>query len=184
VTGYLTLAARALIATVFAAAFLGKVRGASRFGRFTETIGRLAILPERAARGAALAIVAAEGTAAVLLVVPATVRGGFVLAIALLVVFVAVAVRAVRGGIFAECRCFGSKGAVMGHAMIARNLLLISIAALGLAGAAVPTGHLPAAAAATLAGAAGALVFVRGYDRAVAALMKRLVTPADAEAHQ
>ncbi|MEU6746916.1 MauE/DoxX family redox-associated membrane protein [Spirillospora sp. NPDC046719] len=178
-TDLVLLACRALILTVFAAAFVGKARSASRFRGFTGSIRQLAILPERVAVPAGALVVAGEGTAVVLLALPAAARAGFALASALLVLFIGIVVRAVRGGVFAECRCFGSKGSVMGQAMIVRNLLLLAAALPGaVAGAPVPVGRPAGAAAAVAAGAVGAWAFTRWYDRIVAALMKRLVAPA------
>ncbi|MBO2459960.1 MauE/DoxX family redox-associated membrane protein [Actinomadura violacea] len=178
-TGLLLLGCRALILTVFAAAFVGKARSASRFRGFAGSIRQLAILPERAAAPAGALVVAGEGTAVVLLALPPAARAGFALASALLALFIGIVVRAVRGGVFAECRCFGSKGSVMGQAMIVRNLLLLAAALPGaVAGAPVPAGRPVAAMAAVVAGALGAWVFTHWYDRIVAALMKRLLAPA------
>ncbi|MWA05887.1 methylamine utilization protein MauE [Actinomadura sp. LD22] len=178
-TGLLLLGCRALILTVFAAAFAGKARSAARFRGFAGSIRQLAVLPQRAAAPAGALVVAGEGTVAVLLAMPSGVRAGFALASVLLAVFIGIAVRAVRGGVFAECRCFGSKGSVMGQAMIVRNLLLLAAALPGAAaGAPVPAGRAAAALAAAAAGALGAWVFTRWYDRIVAALMKRLLAPA------
>ncbi|MFB4296214.1 MauE/DoxX family redox-associated membrane protein [Actinomadura sp. NTSP31] len=178
-TGLVLLGCRALILTVFAAAFAGKARGASRFRGFAESIRRLAVLPERAAVPAGALVVAGEGTVVVLLALPPSARAGFALASVLLVLFIGIAVRAVHGGVLAECRCFGSKGAVMGQAMIVRNLLLLAAALPGaFAGAPVPAGRPVAAAVAVAAGAVAAWGFARWYDRLVAALMRRLLAPA------
>ncbi|MEU9021427.1 MauE/DoxX family redox-associated membrane protein [Actinomadura sp. NPDC048394] len=178
-TGLVLLGCRALILTVFAAAFVGKARSAARFHGFVRSVRQLAILPERVAAPAGALVVAGEGTAVVLLAVPAAARAGFALASVLLALFIGIAVRAVRGGVFAECRCFGSKGSVMGQAMIVRNLLLLAAALPGaVAGAPVPAGRPAAALAAVAAGAFGAWAFTRWYDRLVAALMKRLLAPA------
>ncbi|MEU6034377.1 MauE/DoxX family redox-associated membrane protein [Actinomadura sp. NPDC047616] len=181
-TDYLLLAARALTATVFALAFVGKARGAERFGGFVTSIHQLALIPRRAATPVALAIVIGEGAAVLLLILPFAPRLGSALAVALLAVFIAAVVRSVRGGVFAECRCFGSRGAVMSHAMIVRNLLLMAIAVPGVAAAPVPTGRPVAAVAAVLAGVLAAALFTRYYDRGVAALMRRLVAAERAEA--
>ncbi|MFC6887039.1 MULTISPECIES: MauE/DoxX family redox-associated membrane protein [Actinomadura] len=180
---YPLLFCRALVLTVFAVAFAGKARSASGFKGFVTSIRQLAILPERVAAPAGLAVVAGEGAAVVLLALPATVRAGFALAAALLALFVGIVVRAVRGGVFAECRCFGSKGSVMGQAMIVRNVLLLCAAVPGAAlGASVPAGRPAEAVAALAAGALGAWGFTRWYDRIVAALMRRLLRPAARDA--
>jgi hypothetical protein len=178
-TDYLLLGCRALIWTVFAVAFVGKVRGPSRFRGFVTSIRQLAILPDRVAVPAGLAIIAGEGTAVVLLALPGTPWFGFALASGLLALFVGIVVRAVRGGVFAECRCFGSKGSVMGQAMIVRNLLLLAFAVPGVvAGAPVPADRPVGTVFALAAGALGAWGFTRWYDRIVSAIMKRLLTPA------
>ncbi|MGK5552004.1 MauE/DoxX family redox-associated membrane protein [Actinomadura kijaniata] len=178
-TGHLLLACRALILGVFAVAFVGKVRSASRFHGFVSSIRQLAVLPERAATPVGAAIAAGEGMAAVLLLAPGTSRVGFALASVLLALFAGVVVRAVRNGVFAECRCFGSRGSVMGQAMLVRNLLLLGIAAPGaVLGAPVPPGGPVPVALALAAGALGAWGFTRWYDRLVSAIMKRLLAPA------
>jgi hypothetical protein len=169
---HLILGQRCLLATVFAIAFAGKVRQVARFRQFMSSIQKLAILPEATARYAASFIVAGEGAATVLLVVLP--RAGFALAAVLLVVFIGVVIRSVRGGIFAECRCFGGAGAVMSNAMIVRNLLLLACALPGLVVASAspltrPVVDVPV----MICGAGVALVFVRYYDAVVRALLVR-----------
>ncbi|NYI07612.1 MauE/DoxX family redox-associated membrane protein [Allostreptomyces psammosilenae] len=171
---YLLLAARCLLAVVFAAAFFGKVRGASRFRQFTASIRTLGVLPEGLARHAAAVIVVGEGATAVLLATPFAPRLGFALAAALLTVFVGVVVRAIRAGVIAECRCFGRKGSVMSTAMLVRNLLLMACALPGaLLAPPAPAASPGLAALALLAGLAGAIGFVRYYDVVVRAIMTR-----------
>lgn len=172
--GYLVFGGRCLLAAVFAAAFIGKTRSVARFRLFAASIRNLALLPEHLATLSAGVIVLGEGATAALLAMPWTVRIGFATATCLLLVFVGVVLRAVRGGVLAECRCFGSAGSVMSTAMLARDLVLLAFAAPGLVfdGAVhgVHPGYLLGAA---LAGFAGALAVVRYYDGAVRLLVRR-----------
>ncbi|WP_433170438.1 MauE/DoxX family redox-associated membrane protein [Actinoallomurus sp. CA-150999] len=179
---HLVLAQRCFLATVFAVAFFGKVRHISRFRQFTASIHKLAIIPERTARYAASVIVVGEGTATVLLILPFFPRAGLALAAALLAVFVGVVIRSVRGGIFAECRCFGGAGAIMSNAMIVRNLLLMACAIPGLVIDSASMVMRPIIDIPVVVCALGAAVaFVRYYDVAVRALLVRRRT---SSAHQ
>lgn len=174
---YVLIGTRCLLATVFGLACLGKARSASRFRQFATTIERMTKLPERTAMLLASAIVVCEGTTAVLLAVPLAppvATTGFVLATGLLAVFVAVVVRAVRGGVLTECRCFGRSGSLMSKAMIVRNLLLMAFAVPGLAmRPATPATDLLGLALALIAGAAVAVFFTRYYDEVVRAILRR-----------
>ncbi|MFB4313076.1 MauE/DoxX family redox-associated membrane protein [Actinomadura sp. 21ATH] len=172
----LAVGARYLLAVVFAVAAYGKVRHARGFGNFVTTVRRLAGFAQGRARRVAGAVVAVEIVTACLLAVPPGVPGawaGPLLAAGLLVLFTAVALRAVRAGVFTECGCFGRYGSVMGYPLIVRNVLLLA--------AALPAALVaPAAPGAALivpavAGGAAALLYVRYYDDAARAVLVRLV---------
>jgi hypothetical protein len=171
VEAVLILGARALLATIFVAAVYAKLRSSAARGRFVTTVEQLTKLPRPRAHGIAYAVLTCEAlTIALLVLFP---RAGFALAAALLVTFIAVAVRAVRIGVFTDCECFGRAGEVMGYPVIARNMLLLAAATPGLVLGPGTTGPL-------LAGLVGAVIgvaFVRFYDalvsRALLAYVKR-----------
>ncbi|MEV7008677.1 MauE/DoxX family redox-associated membrane protein [Streptosporangium sp. NPDC051022] len=168
------------LATTFALAFFTKVRSLESFLRFEQSIGHLAVLPPRAGRPAAMAIVVCEGATVLLLALPVTRGFGFLLASVLLVVFIGVAVRAVRKGVIAECRCFGRKGSIMSTAMIIRNAIMIALAATGsLLSADGASRSMAYTICAAALGTLTAVLYVRYYDDAVRAIAKRL--PATAE---
>ncbi|MEU3165973.1 MauE/DoxX family redox-associated membrane protein [Streptosporangium sp. NPDC006930] len=171
---YVLIAMTSFIATVFAVAFVNKVRGVSFFHRFEAAISHLAVLSPRLARSAAAGIVLGEGATVALLVSSGTRGAGFALAITLLACFIAVAVRAVRSGVIAECRCFGRGGSVMSTGMIVRNVILIIAAAAGLAatGSAAPVG--PAGWSVAVAGVLVAALYIRYYDDVVRAVARHL----------
>lgn len=175
---YLIISARCLLATVFAVAFFGKGRDASRFQGFVTSIQKLTMFSPRAAKLVALTIVTCEGITATLLALPVAVKAGFVLASALLAVFIAVVVRAVRGGALAQCRCFGEAGSVMSSAMIVRNLLLMAFAVPGIfitpATPATPAADPVFTTIALATGFALAVFFTRSYDHIVRAVVMRL----------
>jgi hypothetical protein len=175
---YLVIGQRCLLAVVFGIAFLGKVRNASRFENFVSSIQNLTRLPARTATFVALSVVICEGTAAALLGFPfapqPVPRVGFALATGLLVVFIAVVIRAVRSGVLAECRCFGRSGSVMSNAMILRNLLLMLVALPGVVmRPTVPATDPVSTALAITAGLALAVFFIRYYDAIVRWILAR-----------
>ncbi|REE96916.1 MauE/DoxX family redox-associated membrane protein [Thermomonospora umbrina] len=166
----ITAFAQAAMATVFGYAFYGKVR---RSQAFLTTVQRLMMRSGRSTVVTAAGLAVVEAVAAVLVAVPPTARAGFALGAALLVFFIGVVVRAVRGGVFAECRCFGDHGSVLGYPILIRNALLLAIAVTGLLahggyGTPVPT------VCAAVVGAVGAAAFVRYYDDLVNAVLLRL----------
>ncbi|MFI5912132.1 MauE/DoxX family redox-associated membrane protein [Dactylosporangium sp. NPDC051541] len=168
--GYLEVAARLLLATVFAVALFGKVTGGRAYAAFADSIARMRVLPARVARPAALASVVTEGAVVLLLVLPwrwAAVAG-FVLAAGLLAVFAAAIAISLRGGNRAPCRCFGASATPLGRGHIVRNLILIVIALTGLAAAAAVGAGAGAIAipGAVVAGAAGLVagIVVTAYD--------------------
>jgi hypothetical protein len=88
----------------------------------------------------------------VLLLVPrVTATIGYATAVALLLVFAAGIVRAVRAGRRVTCRCFGATGGDLTTAHAARNVALALLALAGLA-ANVAGGSVDAAAAVVAAG--------------------------------
>ena len=171
---YVLIGQRCLLATVFLLACFGKVRDAAHLRRFATSIEKLTKLPAGPARAVAWATVAGEGAVPVLLAFAPTARAGFVVATGLLAAFVAVVVRAVRGGVLAECRCFGRAGAVMSVATIIRNLLLIAVAVPGVVmSPTTPATRLGGVALALAVGFAVAVFFARYYDEVTRAVVRR-----------
>jgi hypothetical protein len=157
----LDLVARALLVVVFAGAVAGKLRSARAFGEFVDSVAVLAPawLPER--RVGAL-VVAAEGVAAVLLLVPVTRLAGYALSVLMLAAFAIGIARVVHKGQRVRCSCFGSGGGLLGRGHIVRNTLLIAAACAGaLDGGAATT---PGALVALTAGALLGLVTVGWED--------------------
>ncbi|WUH96632.1 hypothetical protein OHR68_24025 [Spirillospora sp. NBC_00431] len=181
----LALAAQSLMAGIFALAAFGKLRGREDFGRFAITVRKLMMRsgPMTTALAGAFAVV--EAVTAVLIAVPATTRVGLWTAAALLVLFIGVVLRAVRGRVFAECGCFGGRSAIMSYPLLVRNSLLLVLTFAGLAASqdhpGVPlaglTGaweDLAARGIALAAGLVAASVLLRSFDRAVAGVLGRL----------
>lgn len=176
---YYLLAARCLLATVFAIAAVTKLGSASGFKRFSITVQKLTMLPERQAVPAAVGLVVGEALITILITLPLTPRAGFALAMVFLLLFISVVFRAVRGGVFAECRCFGDHSSAMSYPMLVRNVLLLTIAAPGVvispgAAALDPLG----VALAVAAGFAVAIAFIRYYDNLARVVFTRLYLPA------
>ncbi|MBW8486233.1 MauE/DoxX family redox-associated membrane protein [Actinomadura parmotrematis] len=157
---YARIGCACLIAAVFAASALAKLRDP---GGFRRSVRALAPVPAAWTGPLAAAVVAAELAAAVLAAVPATAGWGFALAGVLLASFTAAIAAALRRGRRPHCRCFGASGAPIGPRHLVRNAALLAVAAVGAAG---PAGAPQAAglAVAAVAGFAGALLFVAFDD--------------------
>jgi len=150
---YLRAACAALIAVVFAASSVSKLRD---FRGFARSVPVLVPMPARWVRPVSVAVVVAEASTAVLVVVPATAAAGFVLASGLLLAFTAAIAASLRRGQRAPCRCFGAADTPVGPRHLARNTVLVCFAVLG----ALAPEHLPPVAGAAVAVAAGAVVAV------------------------
>jgi hypothetical protein len=124
----LDLFARVLLAVVFLAAVAGKVRTRQGFAEFRDSIAALA--PWLPARPVAVAVLAGEAAAVVLLAVPGT-GLGYAVAIALLAMFCGGIALAVYGRKAVRCKCFGASGDVLGPKHLVRNGLLIAVAGAG-----------------------------------------------------
>lgn len=166
---YVQLACRTLVGLVFLAALVGKLRSRTSYREFVAATGRLAPgwLSRRIRVGAlGASSVAAEVAVVGLLVVPATVRWGFVLAGVLALVFGVAIVAALMRGERGSCNCFGSSSRPLGAGQLVRNALLITAAGVGLAGALFATGPIEVAGVAVAlgAGAVAALLTVTADD--------------------
>ncbi|GAA3220844.1 MauE/DoxX family redox-associated membrane protein [Nonomuraea helvata] len=117
---------RLSLALVFALAFVAKVRD---LPAFTKATAELSGLPARAARPAAVAVVAAEGSAATLMAVGgAALRWGLLLAAALLLLFSARLALALRRGRRVSCNCFGRSTQPISTLDLVRNAGLTACA--------------------------------------------------------
>ncbi|WP_067456375.1 MauE/DoxX family redox-associated membrane protein [Actinomadura macra] len=172
---YFLLGARCLLITVFTVAVFTKRRSAARFAHFCTTVRNLTMFSERAAVRAAAFVLGCETAVAVLLLLPIH-RIGFVLAAGLLSLFIAVVFRAVRGGVFAECGCFGGRSALLSYPLIVRNVLLLAFAVPGalLAPAGPPSLDPLPTGLALITGFLAAWTLIRYYDVLVGKLLRRL----------
>ncbi|WP_410821479.1 MauE/DoxX family redox-associated membrane protein [Micromonospora sp. 050-3] len=146
----LELTARLLLALVFLAAVIGKLRTRAGYAAFVASVGQFGV-PARWTAPAARVAVAAEASVVVLLAVSRTVPAGLVLAVGLLGVLTAAMVGALRRGARPACRCFGAADAPIGARHVGRNLALVTVALLGLLGGAAAAGPPLSASAALVA---------------------------------
>lgn len=154
---HLDLTCRFLLATVFLVAGASKLRGPAA-ADLRSTVLAMGVRPRALAGAVAAMMPAAEGTVVVLLAVPVTVVAGYLAAAVLLLGFTAGITTALRRGQAVQCRCFGTGGGVMSRRHVARNMLLVAVAAVGLATHLAGTGSAPAPAAVALSAAVGAII--------------------------
>ncbi|WP_284746242.1 MauE/DoxX family redox-associated membrane protein [Amycolatopsis sp. RTGN1] len=150
---YLRAAGAALIAVVFAVSSVSKLRD---FRGFARSVPVLVPMPASWVPPVSVAVVVAEASIAVLVVVPATATAGFVLASGLLLAFTVAIAASLRRGQRASCRCFGAADTPVGPRHLARNTVLACLAVLG----ALAPEYLPPVAGAAVAVAAGVVVAV------------------------
>jgi hypothetical protein len=152
---YVAIGCRAAIVVVFLLAVAGKVAGRGSFREFTGSVAAMRIVPPRAATVTAAMSVTAEALVVVLAVSPARVAAiaGCALAGLLSVTFSAAVAVSLRHGNRAPCRCFGRSATPLGTRHIARNAILLIVAAVGTA-ASLGSGvvHVPGAVTAAGAG--------------------------------
>lgn len=166
---YVEVAGRAVVAVVFALALAGKVSSRSAWVEFLESLRRMDVIGTAWIRAGAVATVGAEAGIVVLALVPVRAAGtvAFTLAIGLLGALTAAVVRVVRRGAGVACRCFGASDTPLGRQHIARNLTLVVVAVLGLAGSlAGGTFQAPMVAIIALAGVVVGLLVTRWDDLA------------------
>ena len=148
---FVLLFARAVLLGTFAVSVLAKLRAPHAL---PAAIRGLGVAGGAWVRPLAVGTVAAESLVVALLVHPGTVVAGLVVALVVLAAFTVVLVRAVLRRSSATCACFGSTTAAVGPEHLARNGVLITVAAAGLLPAGSPGGPSPVAAAAVAATAA------------------------------
>lgn len=133
---YVALSCQVAVAGVFVLSFVSKVRGPSAYHEFTLSVAALSRLPRAWVRPAALALIVAEGSIALLVAVPS--RGsagvGLVGAMGLLTVFTSGIVAAMRRGSQVPCRCFGASATPLGLPHVIRNLVLLAVCGVALVG--------------------------------------------------
>lgn len=170
------LTCRITLAAVFAFAGVAKTRDAKGFAASLTALG---FNRPGARRTAAALVPLGELALALLLVVPPATTAGFALAVPFCAVLAAVPVTAVARGRSVSCACFGPTPAVMGGWHIARNLLLLALAATGTALAFMGGTALPAAVPAALlaAGTAALLTTLIVFTDDFAALLRPSVAP-------
>lgn len=161
---YLAVVCRSLLAVLFLASAVGKLRSRAAYARFTAATARLAPGGPPARRVAA-AVVAAELAVVPLVAFPGTVLLGFGLALALLTGFTLAILAALRRNDRAPCACFGGAHGRLGYGQVLRNLILLACAVLGAVAAAVadPPGD-PAGVLLAVGGGAVAALLVAFAD--------------------
>jgi Methylamine utilisation protein MauE len=122
------LACRTALCLVMAIAAAGKLRAPGELVAAMRAMALPASISTPA--GAALVAFAELSAVAALVLVPVA---GYVIVIGLLVAFTAGLARAIARRTTASCRCFGATAQPIGRAHIVRNVLLLAIAAIGLA---------------------------------------------------
>ncbi|MEO3747708.1 MauE/DoxX family redox-associated membrane protein [Plantactinospora sp. B5E13] len=152
---YLEVLARALLATVFVVAVLGKINRRAAWQDFVQSLRQMRQVPEAAIPWTARMTVTVEALVAALLLVPTRTAGvlGFALAACLLGAFTVMIGLAVSSGNRAPCRCFGASRTPLGVPHMVRNLTLVCVAALGITG--LSTGGALEPSPALLAGITG-----------------------------
>ncbi|MEW9551988.1 MauE/DoxX family redox-associated membrane protein [Nonomuraea sp. NPDC050783] len=174
---YIGFACRILLAVVFLAAAVSKVRGRRARAEFRASLGAFGVSPRRRPAVAA-AVITGELATAVLLVADVTALAGLAAGAALLAAFTMAIGAALRRGTPASCRCFGASAQPLGRRHLVRNAILLSVVALGVTGAS-PATALGAAgwdpAALLLSGFVAVLLaaLVISYDDLVAAVLPR-----------
>jgi hypothetical protein len=160
---YVLVSCRLLLLVVFAAAALGKLGSRRAWTGFRQSVRGLGLVPDRATRAVAAAVVGGEVATVALLVFSATVPAALALAAALLAAFTASILVTLRRGVRAPCRCFGSASLPLSRRHVVRNGLLLVVVLLGAVslastrGPAHPAGLAVAAAVGLFGG--GLLVF-------------------------
>ncbi|HUR03580.1 MAG TPA: MauE/DoxX family redox-associated membrane protein [Nonomuraea sp.] len=136
---YVEVASRLLLLTMFTLALASKISSRRAWDEFVESIRAMAVVGDPKAPAAAVATTAGEGAVIVLAAVPLRWAGSaaFVIAAGLLGCLTIAVAMVVRRGNSVTCRCFGATQTPLGVSHVVRNVLLVVIALLGLAGSLV-----------------------------------------------
>jgi hypothetical protein len=130
--GYIDIACRVALGTVFAVAAVSKLRDRAAFAGFAASLGAMKLPPVLRTRTVAVAVVFGEVAVPILVAIPGTVAAGYILAALLLTAFAAGIAPAVVDGSHVPCRCFGSDGAPLSIRHLVRNGLLLALGVAGL----------------------------------------------------
>jgi len=177
---YVSLAARAAVGLVFVVALLNKLRSRARRTEFVAATRRLA--PDWLGRlvpavTLAATVAVAEACIVALLSAPGTGAWGLALAMGVAGIFAAAIGAALRRDDRSPCNCFGASTRPLGLGQLMRNLLLITIAGLGMV--AELAGDGPAGLAGTLVAlaAGGVLAILLVFADDIADLFRPMATP-------
>src|SRR5262245_60135190 len=164
---YLLLLCRAILAGVFIASLISKVRSGRAYAAFRRSIDAWQVVPRRWSAPIAPAVATGEAAVVLLLALLRTVPIGCVAAALLLSAFT-VGISVVRRRRRAvTCRCFGASTTEVVAAHLVRNVLLLVLCVTGVVTAVTVDGPQPTAAGAVLAllvAAVGVLIVVRLDD--------------------
>ncbi|CAG6394178.1 hypothetical protein NMG29_33525 [Streptomyces cocklensis] len=131
---WVEIEARLVLAGVFAVSAASKLHSAAAFDGFVTAVRRLGGLRAPYLRPAAALLAGGEALIAAGLLVPATAYGAMLLAPVLLLAFTAALARALLRRDPVACNCFGRSERPVGAVQLARNALLVTLAACALAG--------------------------------------------------
>jgi hypothetical protein len=134
---YLTTSCRVLIALMFLASILTKLRNETSRQNFLDSVRALTGSKANVSVALAAASIAAELGIVVFLTLPDTVELGFLASALLLAVYAAVLWRALKRGVRAPCQCIGSSIAPIHRWLIVRNLGLVAVSLIGAMGTSV-----------------------------------------------
>lgn len=137
---WLTVAGQGALCVTFAMAAGSKTAKVGAFADFRNSLPRMLPLPRRLVPAVALAVVLAEVTIAVTVLVPGLMVAAFLLAALMLAVFTVAIVVMIRRGSAEPCHCFGVSSRAPGRLDVLRNLVLFTIALLGLVGSVASPG--------------------------------------------
>lgn len=168
---YIEVAVRALVAAVFAVSAASKLRSRDALAQFTATVRVMGMVPEAFASRVAVAVGSGEALIVLLVLWPGTVGAGLVLAGLVVLGLTGAIVAALRRGVQAPCRCFGSRSAApLSVVDVVRNTVLVVpilvgvLATLGDEPARILALHPGGVAVAVAAGAIGATLIVAFGD--------------------
>jgi hypothetical protein len=163
---YLDIGCRCAIGVIFAVSAISKLAGKEAFASFGRSLRRMRVVPKVLNQPVAVAVVAAELSIPILLLVPLPATGiaGFVIAAGLLLAFIVGIANSLRIGDRTPCACFGRSTIELGPRHIVRNIVLILLAGAGLF--AVLSAGTPQWGLAAIAGVAGLVIggLVTAFD--------------------